>query len=109
MLHGPSLLIRSEQTLFTFPTSSSAAEDKKIMSESVTSPNYIELCADIVSAYVSNNSVPTADLPSLLTSVYAALTKSAQGLGRVKTLRQKSKCDFPHFKALHHHRRAHSG
>ena len=49
------------------------------MSESVTSPNYIELCADIVSAYVSNNSVPTTDLPSLLTSVYAALTKTVQG------------------------------
>ncbi|MPR11208.1 hypothetical protein FS320_30315 [Microvirga tunisiensis] len=49
------------------------------MSESVTSPNYIELCADIVSAYVSNNSVPAADLPSLLNSVYAALTKTAQG------------------------------
>src|SRR5215218_8338043 len=49
------------------------------MSESTTSPNYIELCADIVSAYVSNNSVPAADLPSLLQSVYAALTKTAQG------------------------------
>jgi len=49
------------------------------MSESTTSPNYIELCADIVSAYVSNNSVPTTDLPSLLNSVYAALTKTAQG------------------------------
>jgi predicted transcriptional regulator len=49
------------------------------MSESTTSPNYIELCADIVSAYVSNNSVPAADLPSLLNSVYAALTKTAQG------------------------------
>ena len=33
------------------------------MSESATSPNYIELSADIVSAYVSNNSVPAADLP----------------------------------------------
>jgi predicted transcriptional regulator len=74
-----SLLIRSEQNLSTFPTRSIAAEDKKIMSESVTSPNYIELCADIVSAYVSNNSVPTADLPLLLNSVYAALTKTAQG------------------------------
>jgi predicted transcriptional regulator len=49
------------------------------MSESATSPNYIELCADIVSAFVSNNSVPAADLPSLLQSVYAALTKTAQG------------------------------
>jgi predicted transcriptional regulator len=67
--------------LFYFPsqTCSRAAQDKNIMSESVTSPNYIELCADIVSAYVSNNSVPAADLPSLLSSVYAALTKTAQG------------------------------
>jgi predicted transcriptional regulator len=51
----------------------------KIMSESATAPNYIELCADIVSAYVSNNSVPAADLPSLLNSVYAALMKTIQG------------------------------
>jgi predicted transcriptional regulator len=67
--------------VFYFPsqTRSCAAQDKKIMSESVTSPNYIELCADIVSAYVSNNSVPAADLPSLLNSIYAALTKTAQG------------------------------
>jgi predicted transcriptional regulator len=49
------------------------------MSESAASPNYIELCADIVSAYVSNNSVPAADLPSLLHSVYSALTKTTQG------------------------------
>ena len=49
------------------------------MSESTTYPNYIELSADIVSAYVSNNSVPAADLPSLLQSVYAALTKTALG------------------------------
>jgi predicted transcriptional regulator len=54
-------------------------EDKKIMSESATSPNYIELSADIVSAYVSNNSVPAADLPALLASVHGALTKTAQG------------------------------
>ncbi|WP_457094726.1 MucR family transcriptional regulator [Microvirga sp. P5_D2] len=46
------------------------------MSESATSPNYIELSADIVSAYVSNNSVPASDLPSLLHSVYAALTQT---------------------------------
>jgi predicted transcriptional regulator len=49
------------------------------MSESATAPNYIDLCADIVSAYVSNNSVPAADLPVLLNSVHAALTKTAQG------------------------------
>jgi predicted transcriptional regulator len=49
------------------------------MSERATSPNYIELSADIVSAYVSNNSVPASDLPSLLHSVYAALTQTVQG------------------------------
>jgi predicted transcriptional regulator len=49
------------------------------MNESTTSPNYIEPSADIVSAYVSNNWVPAANLPSLLASVYAALTKTTQG------------------------------
>jgi predicted transcriptional regulator len=49
------------------------------MSESQTSPNFVELAADVVSAYVSNNSVASADLPMLLDSVYAALTKTAQG------------------------------
>lgn len=81
MLHGLFLLILWNIVLFYLPpeNNSRVAEDKKTMSESTTSPNYIELSADIVSAYVSNNSVPAADLPSLLQSVYAALTKTAQG------------------------------
>jgi predicted transcriptional regulator len=70
---------RAVSVLFTFQNLYHAAEDKNIMSESATSPNYIELCADIVSAYVSNNSVPAADLPPLLQSVHAALTRTAQG------------------------------
>ncbi|HEY8162518.1 MAG: MucR family transcriptional regulator [Methylocystis sp.] len=36
-------------------------------------PNNIELAADIVSAYVSNNSVPAADLPHLISEVFNAL------------------------------------
>ncbi len=36
-------------------------------------PNYIELAADIVSAFVSNNSVPAADLPALIANVHGAL------------------------------------
>ena len=65
VLHGPFLLILPELylVLFISQNSSRVAEDKNIMSESTTSPNYIELAADIVSAYVSNNSVPAADLP----------------------------------------------
>ncbi|KAF2991966.1 MucR family transcriptional regulator [Methylocystis sp. MJC1] len=38
-------------------------------------PNSIELAADIVSAYVSNNSVPAADLPQLISEVYNALLR----------------------------------
>ncbi len=37
--------------------------------------NNIELAADIVSAYVSNNSVPASDLPSLISEVYNALLR----------------------------------
>lgn len=37
--------------------------------------NNIELAADIVSAYVSNNSVPAADLPALISEVYNALLR----------------------------------
>lgn len=34
----------------------------------------IDLTGDIVAAYVSNNSVPTADLPGLITGIYNALS-----------------------------------
>jgi predicted transcriptional regulator len=43
------------------------------ISTSANQPNYIELAADIVSAFVSNNSVPSADLPNLIASVHSAL------------------------------------
>jgi predicted transcriptional regulator len=44
----------------------------------------VSLAADIVSAYVSNNSVRTTDLPALITSVHSALTN----LGAVNTVSQ---------------------
>ena len=40
---------------------------------------YIELAADIVSAFVSNNSVPVTELPALIGSVHAALSQVASG------------------------------
>ncbi len=40
--------------------------------------NLVELAADIVSAYVSNNSVRTADLPDLIGSVHSALNTLGQ-------------------------------
>jgi predicted transcriptional regulator len=39
----------------------------------------VELTADIVAAYVSNNSVSAADLPQLIQQVHGALTQAASG------------------------------
>ncbi|HLH10843.1 MAG TPA: MucR family transcriptional regulator [Methylovirgula sp.] len=49
------------------------------MSDQTGSANYIELAADIVSAYVSNNSVPASDLPSLINEVHSALLRVTSG------------------------------
>ncbi|GJE62060.1 MucR family transcriptional regulator [Methylobacterium trifolii] len=35
--------------------------------------NFIELAADLVTAYVSNNNVPVSELPSVIASVHAAV------------------------------------
>src|SRR4051794_13219429 len=49
------------------------------MSETQITPNYIELAAEIVSAFVSNNSVPAAELPTLIGSVHDALNRVVSG------------------------------
>src|SRR5215203_5417421 len=49
------------------------------VSELQNPPNYIELAADIVSAFVSNNSVPVTELPALIGNVHAALNQVANG------------------------------
>ncbi|MGC2223899.1 MAG: MucR family transcriptional regulator, partial [Methylocella sp.] len=49
------------------------------MIETSSSNSYIELAADIVSAYVSNNSVPASDLPSLISDVHSALLRVTSG------------------------------
>ena len=41
--------------------------------------NYIDLATNIVSAYVSNNSVRVADLPEVIKSVHAAFVSMASG------------------------------
>ncbi|MER9895179.1 MucR family transcriptional regulator [Mesorhizobium sp. M0119] len=40
----------------------------------------IELTADVVSAYVSNNPIPVGDLPALIGQVHAALKGTARGV-----------------------------
>jgi len=51
----------------------------------MTSTNNIELAAEIVSAYVSNNSVPAGDLASLINDVHAALVRVGAGVAVVPT------------------------
>ncbi len=48
------------------------------MNDKVAS-NYIELTAGIVSAYVSNNPVPAAEISSLISQVHSALQRVSSG------------------------------
>ena len=41
--------------------------------------NFIDLTANIVSAYVSNNPTPTSDIPALIAQVHAALLRLSAG------------------------------
>lgn len=50
-----------------------------MISENESAADYIALASDIVSAFVSNNSVPISDLPALIASVHATLTKLTGG------------------------------
>jgi predicted transcriptional regulator len=50
-----------------------------VMAEALSAPNFIELAADIVSAYVSNNSVSAAELTTLIGEVHGALLRVSSG------------------------------
>jgi predicted transcriptional regulator len=49
------------------------------MTEHTNAESYIELTADIVSAYVSNNAVTAGDIPALIGQIHAALTRLGGG------------------------------
>jgi MucR family transcriptional regulator, transcriptional regulator of exopolysaccharide biosynthesis len=55
------------------------------MSEAMASDSFIELTADIVSAYVSNNSVSAGDIPALISQVHGALMRVSSGQGEAST------------------------
>ena len=55
------------------------------MSEKQAPGNYIELTAQIVSAYVSNNTVPAGDMPGLINQVHAALMRVSSGQGEAQS------------------------
>jgi predicted transcriptional regulator len=49
------------------------------MEQNKQNSELIELAADIVAAYVSNNTVPTPELPGLISEVQQALVRAAAG------------------------------
>ena len=50
------------------------------MNEQTAGADLIELTADVVSAYVSNNTVPASELPALIADVYRALGNTQTGM-----------------------------
>jgi predicted transcriptional regulator len=52
-----------------------------IDSDGADRPDYIALTAEIVSAYVSNNTVPAVDIPGLISQVHGALSRVSSGAG----------------------------
>jgi predicted transcriptional regulator len=55
------------------------------MAENTGDSSYIELTAQIVSAYVGNNSVPSTEIANLIGQVYAALKRVSGGQIAVAT------------------------
>ncbi len=49
------------------------------MAENSGDSSYLELTANIVSAYVSNNPVPSAEIPALISQVHSALKRVMGG------------------------------
>jgi predicted transcriptional regulator len=49
------------------------------MTDTPGNSNFIELTAGIVSAFVSNNSVPASEIPALINQVHSALLRVSNG------------------------------
>ncbi len=49
------------------------------MADHSNEANYIQLTANIVCAYVSNNTVSSAEMPALISQVYSALMRVSKG------------------------------
>jgi predicted transcriptional regulator len=92
------------------------------MNEQTAGADLIDLAADIVSAYVSNNTVPASELPALIADVHRALSATHAGLNEpepepLKPAVNPKKSVFPDyivcledgkkFKSLKRHLRTH--
>ncbi|RIA56184.1 MucR family transcriptional regulator [Dichotomicrobium thermohalophilum] len=92
------------------------------MEQTVDNTELVELTTNIVSAYVSNNTVVSADLPNLINEVHGALVRAAANKGQPPQEEQKPAVpikksvtpdyiicleDGKKFKSLKRHLRAH--
>jgi predicted transcriptional regulator len=92
------------------------------MNDEAAGADLIDLAADIVSAYVSNNTVPASDLPTLIADVHRALSNTHSGVNEpepepLKPAVNPKKSVFPDyivcledgkkFKSLKRHLRTH--
>ena len=64
------------------------------MAENSDETSFIQLTANIVSAYVSNNSVSSGEIPTLIGQVYSALLRVSNG-GQVATPAEPPKPAVP--------------
>ena len=55
------------------------------MGDAADTTNYIGLTAEIVSAYVSNNPVASADIPALISQIHSALLRVSTGEAQPST------------------------
>jgi predicted transcriptional regulator len=51
-----------------------------VPTDEIESSDVLSFAAEVVAAFVSNNSLPVAELPSLIQSVHAALSRLATGM-----------------------------
>ncbi|TXM92234.1 MucR family transcriptional regulator [Methylobacterium sp. WL116] len=59
------------------------------------SPRTLALAGDIVAAYVSNNSIPASELPSIIGNVHAALTSLYDGSAMAGANAATEKAEMP--------------
>jgi len=97
-------------------------QETSSMEQTVDNTELVELTTNIVSAYVSNNTVVSADLPNLINEVHGALVRASASKGQAQAEEQKPAVpikksvtpdyivcleDGKKFKSLKRHLRAH--
>jgi predicted transcriptional regulator len=65
------------------------------MTDTTSPTQFIALTADIVSAYVSNNTVPASDIPNLINQVHLALLRVSSASKTAKNLSRSSGTSAP--------------